>query len=149
VTMTATGGIALAASEEGAAGTIYKQTQTQGDGMGNLLIDNNSQDSNRSTYAPPQTNAVADELVGATIIVTNDNSELTLSTNIWVADILVYTNANLVLGVYTMYVNTAEHHIDDISLSGPGGPTNGVDSYSQIIWQGSGPLPPGTVIILR
>ncbi|NQT93863.1 MAG: hypothetical protein HQ559_13975, partial [Lentisphaerae bacterium] len=146
VTMQAFGGASLVATREGAAGTIYKQTQTQGAGMGDLLIDNNGQTSVRSTYAPPETNAVADELVQATIIVTNDNSELALSTNIWVADILVYTNANLVLGVYTMFVDTVEHHIDDTTQSGPGGPTNGVDSYDQIVWQGADP---GVVIIVR
>ena len=131
---------------DGAAGTIYKQTQTQGAGGGTVLIDNNGQDSNRSTYAPPETNAVADELLATTLIITNSGSEVTLSTNLWVDDILVYTNANLVLGVYTMFVDSVEHHIDDTAQSGAGGPTNGVDSYDQIVWQGADP---GLMIIVR
>ena len=142
------GGVYPTASDlfDGAAGTVYKQTLSQGAGGGTLIVDNNGEVSRRSTYAPPETNAVADELIQAMIIVTNDNSELTLSTNIWVDDILVYTNADLVLGVYTMYVNSVEHHIDDISQSGAGGPTNGVDSYDQIVWQGAAP---GMVIVVR
>jgi len=146
VTIHAFGGTSVDAQEEGAAGTIYKQTQTQGAGMGDVLIDNNGQPSVRSTYAPAQTDAVVDELVQAMIIVTNDNTELTLSTNLWVADILVYTNADLVLGVYTMYVDSTEHHIDNVSQSGMGGPTNGVDNYNQIIWQGA---PAGAMFIIR
>jgi hypothetical protein len=86
---------------------------------------------------PAETLAISDELVGALIIVTNANTTLTLFDDITVGDLAVYTGSDLVLGVYTMYVNSAEHHIDDPSEPGAGGPTNTVvDFYDQIIWVG-------------
>jgi len=67
-----------------------------------------------------------------------------LTTNIWVGDLLIYTNSDVNLGSYTMFVDTVEHYIDDTSQSGPGGPTNAVDNYSQIVWK----VPPGGIMIL-
>ena len=133
-------------SDDGAAGTVYKQTQGDGSGGGTVIVDNNGVASGQNTYAPPETLAVADELLAATLIVTNANTRLALTDHVTVDDLLVYTNTTVVLGVYTMYVNTVEHHIDDTTQSGPGGPTNAVDSYNQIVWQGADP---GMVIILR
>ena len=134
------------AHDDGGAGTVYKQTQTQGAGGGTVIVDNNARDPDSSCMLPPETLAVADELLLATLIVTNADTTVTLTNHVTVEDLLVYTNTSIVLGVYTMYVNTVEHYIDDTTQRGPGGPTNAVDTYSQIVWQGADP---GVVIILR
>ena len=134
---------------DGAAGTVYKQTQGQGPGGGTMVVDNNGEATPAaiSTYVPPESGGVTNELPAATMVVTNADTEVILTDHIYVGDILVYTDADLVLGSYTMYVDSAEHHIDDASLSGPGGPTNTVvDNYHQIVWQGADP---GMVIVVR
>ena len=137
----------------GANGTIYKSDGT----THQVILDTGGtpSDVGRVTHIPanfqgdgtyPASQFVFnDDLSAVTLIVTNE-AAMTLTTNIWVGDILIYTNSDIVLGSYTMFVDTAEHYIDDASLPGPGGPTNAVDSYSQIVWQG---LPPGMVILLR
>ena len=128
------------ANYEGAAGTIYRETQSQGSGGGTVLVDNNGLDTTqgeRTQLPAGQSPAYSNELVDATLIVTNADTELELTVEVTVGDILVYTDADLILGSYTMYVNSAEHHIDDASQAGPGGPTNTVvDNYQQIVWQG-------------
>ena len=81
------------------------------------------------------------------LTITGANSDLTLGEDIGVDDIVVHTDNNLVLGVYTMYVGSAEHHIDDPTQPGAGGPTNTVvDFYDQIVWLGIPGLGPATVL---
>ena len=122
-----------------APGTVYLESATDGTGAGRVIIDCKGEDHSRKTYLPPEAQAITDELIGATLVVTGANSEVTLTDHIYVGDVLAYTDADLVLGSYTMYVYSTEHHIDDASQAGPGGPTNTVvDNYSQIVWLGGG-----------
>jgi len=136
-----------------APGTVYLESSAAGTGGGRVIIDRKGEDHATLTYLPPEAQAITDELIGATVVVTGANSKLNLTANITVGDVLLFTDGDgsggLILGVYTMYVNSAEHHIDDGSQSGPGGPTNTyVDNYDQIIWQGV-QTQPGPVFILR
>jgi len=136
---------------DAAAGTIYTETQSQGSGGGTALIDNDGLATSRGerTQLPAaQSPTLTNELVDASLVVTN-SAYLELTDHMTVADLLVFTDAELILGVYTMYVNSAEHHINDASQSGPGGPTDTVvDAYSQIVWQGV-TVYPGPVFIIK
>jgi len=137
----------------GAPGTIYKSHGTTRE----VIIDTGGTPpfAGRVTYIPanfqgdgtyPASEYVFDDDLSAVTLIATNEAAVTLTTNIWVADLLAYTNTVITLGSYTMFVDTVEHYIDDPSLPGPGGPTNAVDSYSQIVWQ----LPPsGMIILLR
>jgi hypothetical protein len=137
IEISARGGTSGHGNGGSAPGTVYLEKASEGAGSGRVLIDCKGEDYGKKTYLPAETLAISDELVGALIIVTNANTTLTLFDDITVGDLAVYTGSDLVLGVYTMYVNSAEHHIDDPSEPGAGGPTNTVvDFYDQIIWVG-------------
>lgn len=140
-------------SSIGAPGTIYKSHGSTRE----VLIDTGGtpSDISRVTYIPanfqgngtyPASEFVFDDDLSAVTLIATNEAEVTLTTNIWVGDFLAYTNTDINLGSYTMFVDTVEHYIDDPSMPGPGGPTNAVDSYSQIVWKIP---PPGMIILLR
>jgi len=139
-------GSTVAGAGASSPGTVYLQKGSDSAGEGRLFVDRMDGNYAQTTYLPPEEWAVEDELVEAVLVITNAGSEVTLSTNIYVGDILVYEDTSLVLGPYLMYVDSLEHHIDDLSQKGPGGPTNAVDHYNQIIWVG---LPPGSMLLIR
>jgi len=136
-------------SGSSAPGTVYLEKTADRKGGGTVIVDCKGEDHATRTYLPPEVNAVDKELMEAMLVVTGANSEVTLSSNLWVRDILVYTDAYLELGTNQLFVYSKEHHIDDVSQPGPGGPTNTVvDHYDQVIWLGL-LRPPGSFLLLR
>ena len=87
---------------------------------------------------------MTDELIEATIIVTNANTELTLASSATVGEIYLYTNTYLVLSNNTLFVDSREHHLGGTQKGA--GDTNRVDHYHQIQWIGN---PSGMVIQFR
>jgi len=139
------------ATYRGANGTIYKQIGTDAAGAGTVIVDcdGKSPDStaeDSATILPPDTMYVANELANATLIVTNDDTHLRLSDALYVAELLIYTNTTVTLGTTNLHVDVVEHYLDDVDMRGPGGPTNAVDNYSQIIWAVP---PPGLNLIFK
>jgi len=136
----------------GANGTIYKQIGTDAAGAGTVIVDcdgrgPDSTAKDASTILPPDTMYVADELASATLIITNDNTRFRLSGDLYVAELLIYTNTVVTLNNNTnLYVDVVEHHLNDVSQGGMGGPTNSVDTYASIIWKLP---PPGAVFLLK
>ena len=130
-------------------GTVYLERAGDPKNGGRVIVDCVGEDHRHKTYLPPEIVAVDNEMENAMLVVTGANSEVTLSSNLWVRDILVYTDAYLELGSNTLYVYSREHHIDDTSQPGPGGPTNTVvDHYDQVVWLGV-LRPPGSFLLLR
>ncbi len=130
--------------EPAAAGTVYLETQAQGSGGGTLTINNTVTDSTTaSTQIRPATDASADEITGATVVLTNRAAVLSTA-NETIGDLLIYENSFWTLMTYTVTVNSAEHSLEDQNSPGPG-QTNRVDEYAQIIWV-SGGIDPTTVI---
>ena len=151
VTMKVRGGDGGGASYRGANGTIYKQIGTDAPGAGTVIVDcdGKSPDSSgddSATVLPPDTLFVADELVDATLIVTNADTHMRLSDALYVAELLIYTNTTVTLGDTNLHVDVVEHFLNDVDTPGPGGPTNSVDNYSQIIWAVP---PPGLNLIFK
>ncbi|NQT93551.1 MAG: hypothetical protein HQ559_12390, partial [Lentisphaerae bacterium] len=151
VAMKVRGGQGGANAYNGANGTIYKQIGTQSAGAGTVLVDcdGRSPDSSgddSATILLPDVNYVANELANATLIVTNANTHMRIVRDLYVAELLIYTNTTVTLGTSNLYVDVFEHHLDDLDQPDAGGPTNAVDNYSQIIWLLP---PPGVIIILR
>ena len=99
--------------------------------------DSTSYDS--ATTVLPDTGYVTDELTDALLVVSNANTHMRVMADLYVGDLLVYDSTTITLGIHTMYVNSAEHFIDDLSQTGAGGPTNNVDDYSHIVWLGTSP----------
>ena len=135
----------------GANGTIYRQTGSQADGAGTVVVDcdgraPDSASLDAATILLPDTLYVPGELVNATLIVTNDGTHLRIWTNLYVGDLLVYTNTTVTLTNMNLYVDKVEHHLDDVTRKKAGGPTNAVDHYDQVIWIG---LPRGSLLLLR
>jgi len=137
--------------EDGAAGTVYLETQAQGSGGGTVRIDNfpligdNPDTTGADTHIPAFSNAVLAELTGAMLILTNRGTAAS-TTNVTIGNLLVYTNSDWVLGSWTVTVGVAEHSLEDLSSPDPDYSTNRVDNYDQIIWD----TPPGgPVFILR
>ena len=89
---------------------------------------------------PPEIDWAVDELRRATVVVTNDNSDVWLSTNLTVGDVYIFTNAYIALGDFELTVRSREHHLGS-SDKGPGN-TNRVDYYDHVLWIG---LRSGTV----
>jgi hypothetical protein len=134
----------LTGGGESAPGTVYLERSSESSGAGRVIIDRDGGNYTQNTYLPPQTNAVTDELIEATIIVTNANTELTLASSATVGEIYLYTNTYLVLSNNTLFVDAREHHLG--STDKGSGDTNRVDHYNQIIWVGQ---PSGMVIQFR
>jgi len=67
-TITAYGGEAVGAMEDGAAGTIYRQTQAQGANNGILIIDNNNRDTRDGVYTTLDDEDVNMTVVGSLVI---------------------------------------------------------------------------------
>jgi hypothetical protein len=95
----------------GGAGTIYRQTPSQGAGKGVVTIDNNMTASG-TTPIPPMTNAVLDELRYASVIVTNrgaialtTNDQIQSLTVVSVNELLNLGTSNTVLTVKALNVN--------------------------------------------
>jgi len=151
VDMRVRGGDGAGATYRGANGTIYKQTGTDAAGAGTVIVDcdglaPDSTSLDASTILPPDMMYVSNELVGATLIVTNDNTRFRISGDLYVGQLLVYTNTTVTLTNMYLYVDQLEHHLDDATKRRAGGPTNAVDHYDQIIWYG---LPVGSMILVR
>ena len=82
------GGVAVTAhggksgnNNPGGAGTVYRQTPSQGVGKGTVTLDNGGQTLYVATHLPPQTNAVSGELRDVTLVVTN-RAMMVLTTNV-------------------------------------------------------------------
>jgi len=153
MTMKVRGGIGnrLSQAFNGANGTIYLQTGSQAAGAGTVIVDcdglaPDSSGDDSATTLPPQTLYVPNELANATLVVTNDNTHMRIWTDLYVGDLLIYTNTRVTLTNMNLYVDKLEHHLDDATEKKAGGPTNAVDHYEQIIWTG---LPPGSFLLLR
>ena len=144
VTFSAKGGRSSDGSYRGAAGSVY--LSHAGDPVGKVLIDNETVAQGAAgSELPPSTNAVNMELRSTPYVVTN-TSEVVLTADGHVGDLLVYENAYLNLGSSTLYVDTFEHNLQDPLNEDPGTETNRVDRYEQIIWAQP---PKGTVIVVR
>ncbi len=140
VSMTATGGVAGASS--GAAGTVYKQTATQGAGKGILVVDNAAVPwptvQTNVTCVPARTNSSATELLNVTLIVTN-TAMVQLTTNIGLDNLYVGSaTSRLDLAYFTITIPRAQHSL--------GLGSNSVINYGSIIW-----VPPmrGSVLYVR
>jgi len=98
--------------EHGAAGSVYRQTASQGSGKGTVTIDNANQTTTARTQFPAATNAVLDELRYASVIVTNRGA-LAVTTNDRIQSLTVASTneplnlgaADTVLTVKSMTVN--------------------------------------------
>ena len=132
-------------ADDGAAGTVYLETQAQGSGGGTVTIDNHWPTTGARTHILPSTYSVLDELEGAMVVLTN-KAQVQSTTNVLIGDILIYTNCYWTLGSWTVTVDVAEHSLEDLLSPDPDHSTNRVDNYDQIIWMG---LPDGMVILLR
>ncbi len=112
----------------GGAGTVYWQAGNQPNGRGDVIIDNNGQGAGApsgDTILPPNTNAVANELRYARLLITNSTSRVTLSADLKVSDVYVYPGATLNLSTHTLSVYSHRHDLG-------GGTTNSVGG--EIIW---------------
>ena len=129
----------------GGAGTIYRATPSQAGGRGVVTVDNNGMTVNGYAELPGKLNPdLSNELVKAILVLTNMNTRLALTTNAVVKNILITTNASLVLGTLELTVKTLEHPLDRLDGEGAGA-TNRVDHYAQILWA----LPPrGTLLMV-
>jgi hypothetical protein len=136
---------------DGANGTIYREIGADGSGGGTALVDCDGRSPDSSGYDSattvlPDTGYVTDELTAALLVVSNANTHMRVMADLYVGDLLVYDSTTITLGIYTMYVDSAEHHLDDRAQPNAGGPTNNVDDYSHIVWIGAYP---GTVIMFQ
>jgi len=150
VTMKVRGGVS-GGTTDGANGTIYKQIGTDAAGAGTVIVDcdgraPDSSGDDSATSLLPDTLYVPDELENALLIITNSGTHVRASESFYVGELLVYENTEVTLGVYTMFVYSLEHHLDDRTEPGAGGPTNNVDDYSHIVWIGQYP---GTIIMFQ
>ncbi len=118
----------------GGAGTIYLQGPGQGAGRGDVIVNNGGQNATSLNILPPALWSVPDELRYARLLITNNSTRVTLSNNMTVANLYVYTNAILNLTNFNLSVNTTRHDLG-------GGTTN--SAGGQIIWLGNG----GTVFL--
>jgi hypothetical protein len=118
-----------------APGTVYLEAAADVSGGGEVIIDADGEDHQQVTVLPPERDWTVHELRRATIIVTNDNSDVWLSTNLTVGDVYIFTNAYMALGDFELTVRSREHHLGS-SDKGPGN-TNRVDHYDQVIWIGN------------
>ena len=110
-----------------------------------MTVDNNGVAVNGYAELPGKlAPSLSNELWRATLVLTNTNTRLGLTTNAVLGNLLVYTNASLVLGSWTLTVNVGEHPLDNLSGRGPGA-TNRVDHYAQVLWN---PML-GTVFTIR
>jgi hypothetical protein len=123
-----------------APGTVYLEAAADVSGGGRVIIDADGEDHQELTVLPPERDWTVDELRRATVVVTNDNSEVWLSTNLTVSDVYIFTNAYMALGDFDLSVRSREHHLGS-SDKGPGN-TNRVDYYDHVLWIG---LRSGTV----
>jgi hypothetical protein len=129
----------------GAQGTVYKSSTSSDQ----LVIDNSGNDTgSRAADIPPSFAGngsypasefvFSNDLSEVVLIVTNKGT-LNLTTNVWVRDVLMYSDVKVTLGVHTLYVRNIEHNLEDLSDFTTGF-TNQVDDYSHIVWVGfSGP----------
>jgi len=145
VTFSAPGGLKYGNNAaNGAAGTVYRQTASQAGGKGTVTINNSDIVTDARTQIPPATNAALEELRRATVIATNYGA-VASTTNVTIGDLLIYTDCSWTLTNWTLYVDSREHSLEDLTVRGPGA-TNRVDHYEQVIWIGK---PPGSMLVLR
>jgi len=140
VTFEALGG---SGNGNGGAGTVCLKTKDQAHGT--IFIDNNGMSANGDTPIPPTTNTVLMELQDTSLIITNYGN-VTMTTNEWVGDILIYTNSSMTLTNFYLHVDSLEHCLENPNDKHPDDSTNRVDHYDQILWEG---LPSGMVIIFQ
>jgi hypothetical protein len=126
------------AGDNGAPGTVYRQTPSQDAGHGEILIDSKgvSVADPVACYLMPETNSILNETRWATLRITNSGTRVKLSGVPSVADVFVYPGAVLDLTNLDLYVYTARHDLG-------GGTTNSVGG--RIIWLG----PRGSVFTFR
>jgi len=142
VTIHAYGSLGGSGGSSGAAGTVYlKQSGLPGE----LIVDNANRTTGYTTHIMPLSGAAPGELEDVTVIVTN-KATVTLSTNTWIDDILIYTNCTLTLTNFYLHVDSMEHSLENLTYKHPDASTNRVDHYDQILWEGS---PSGIVIMIR
>jgi len=135
----ALGGNSPSANYDGAAGTVYRRTGSEVEGAGVVTVDNAAlaAASASRTILPPNSGGVTNDLIGISMVVTNKGHLGVIETYHYLGDIYLYgSSGQITLGTNYLYVHADEHHLDDSSQSGPGGPTNQVDNYDQIIWLG-------------
>ena len=130
-------------AEDGAAGTVYLETQAQGSG-GVVMINNKARTTTASTHIRPFTDYTVDELIDATVVLTNTAAVLS-TTNMTIGDILIFPNSFWTLTNWTLSVDSPEHSLEDITDPNPGA-TNRVDDYGHILWIG---IPGGMVLEFR
>jgi hypothetical protein len=135
----ALGGNSPSANYDGAAGTVYRRTGNEAEGAGMVTIDNAAlaAASASRTILPPNSGGVTNDLIGISLVVTNEGHLGVIETTHYLSDIYLYgSDGQITLGTNILYVHSDEHHLDDAAQTGPGGPTNQVDNYDQIIWLG-------------
>jgi hypothetical protein len=123
-------------SDSGGAGTVYRQGASQAGGRGTVTVDNNGMTLNGYTELPGELHpGLSNELKRATLVLTNTNTRLALTTDAEVGNLVLYTtNAScLTLGSWDLTVNVSEHPLSSLVGRGPGA-TNRVDHYTQILW---------------
>jgi hypothetical protein len=131
VAMQAYGGVY--STLNGGAGTIYRQTASQANGAGTVMIDNGNQAGAR-THIPPATNAVPDELKKVSLMVTNRGA-MAVTTNAMVEALtVVSTNELLNLGTSNTVLTVKALNVNGINYTRQG-------FYMTNNWNDYTPLP--------
>jgi hypothetical protein len=115
-------------------GSVYLERPSQGAGKGTVVFDNAgiTITSTNATQLPAPAYAPGDELRRATLVISN-RAQVSLTGNLAMKDIYLYTNSVLHLNGYTLQLNTVYHT--------NWGNTNWVVySNGQILWQKPGAL---------
>jgi len=120
----------IGSSGASAPGTVYLESSGDGSGGGRVIVDDKGEDDRENTYLPSQIDPNLDELKCASLVVTNGDSEATISASVTLGDLYVYTGTTLDLAGYDLTVNSCEHALG-------GGSTINAGSISWICSEGA------------
>jgi hypothetical protein len=116
---------------DSAAGTVYRETMSQGRGRGTVSVDNSNIVANVQTVLPPGVDGAApswqtnSEMAFASLVVSN-KAVVRLSDDLRMQDVLsLGTGTTLRLRNYNLYLRTNEHAI---------GAGTVVSNYGRIVW---------------
>lgn len=101
----------------GAAGTVYIEGASQAEGGGRIVIGNANLFKRMPTEFPP-TLLFSDNLLGATLVITN-GAWVNLTSNVIIGNLYMTADAQFNLNGYTCTVNTPQHPLDG-TPTGPG-----------------------------
>jgi hypothetical protein len=110
VTVSAAGNASGSGANASGPGSIYLERASQSGGWGTLLFDNAnvSITSTNATQLPAPSYSVQNETYRSALVISN-RAQVSLTTNVMVGDLFLYTNSVLYLNGYTLQVNTTYH----------------------------------------